>query len=86
MLFGFVGLVNLEKHLEPGNILKNLVYAAAEAGLMTPIKTVFRSPTGRIVCEVCQEEHSLPEDVAEENGHEMVAAYLRGVTKRLVIF
>lgn len=66
--------------------MKHLVYAAAEAGIMKLIKTVFRSPAGRIVCGMCQEENSLPEDVAEENGHEKVATYLRGITKRSVGF
>ena len=85
-LFGncFKGLLDQAKQLDPDNILKALVYAAAEAGAMRLIETIFSLPAGRIAFEAYKEDSSLPEDIAEENGHGKVAAYLRDITRRLV--
>ena len=84
-LFGtcFKGPVDQAKQLHP-DILKPLVYAAAEAGAMRLIETIFSLPAGRIAFEAYKEDSSLPEDKAEENGHGQVAAYLRDITRRLV--
>ena len=85
-LFGncFKGLLDQAKQLDPDNILKTLVYAAAEAGAMRLIETIFSLPAGRVAFEAYKEDSSLPEDIAEENGHGKVAAYLRDITRRLV--
>ena len=85
-LFGncFKGLLDQAKQLDPDNIFKVLVYAAAEAGAMRLIQTIFSLPAGRIAFEAYKEDSSLPEDIAEENGHGKVAAYLRDITRRLV--
>ena len=85
-LFGtcFKGPLDQAKQLDPDNILKTLVYAAAEAGAMRFIQTIFSLPAGRIAFEAYREDSSLPEDIAEENGHGKVAAYLRDITRRLV--
>ena len=80
----FLGPFNQEKQLEAEKFLKALVYAAAEAGAMRLIETIFSLPAGRVVFESYKEESLLPEDIAEENGHGKVAAYLRGKTKRSV--
>lgn len=82
----FVGLVNQGKYLEPERILKLLIHAAAEAGAMRLIETIFSLPAGRIVFEVYKDDSALPEDIAEENSHREVAEYLRGITERLVQF
>ena len=84
-LFGncLKGPVDQAKQLDP-DILKRLVYAAAEAGAMRLIEKVFSLPAGRVVFETYKEDSSLPEDIAEENGHGKVAAYLRDITRRLV--
>lgn len=71
-----------EKQLEAEKFLKALVYAAAEAGAMRLIETIFSLPAGRVVFQSYKEESVLPEDIAEENGHGKAAAYLRGKTKR----
>ena len=86
MVIAFVGLVNQGKNLKPERILKLLIYAAAEAGAMRLIETIFSLPAGRIVFEVYKDDSALPEDIAEENGHREVAVYLRGVTERSVEF
>ena len=64
--------------------MKALVYAAAEAGAIRLIETIFSLPAGRVVFESYKEESSLPEDIAEENGHGKAAAYLRDKTKRSI--
>ena len=84
MVIIFLGPLHQEKQLEPEKFLKALVYAAAEAGAMRPIETIFSLPAGRVVFESYKEESSLPEDIAEENSHGKVAAYLRVKTKRSV--
>ena len=85
-LFGncFKGLLDQAKQLDPDNILKVLVYAAAEAGALKLIKTIFSLSAGRVAFQAYKEDIYLPEDIAEENGHRDVAAYLRATTKRLV--
>ena len=80
----FLGPLHQEKQLEPDKILKALVYAAAEAGAIRLIETIFSLPAGRVFFECYKEESSLPEDIAEENGHGKAAAYLRDKTKRSV--
>ena len=84
-LFGtcFKGPVDQAKQLHP-DILKPLVYAAAEAGAMRLIETIFSLPAGRVAFEAYKDDSSLPEDIAEENGHGKLAAYLRDITRRLV--
>ena len=84
MVIIFLGPLHQEKQLEPEKVLKALVYAAAEAGAMRLIDTIFSLPAGRVVFESYKEESSLPEEIAEENGHGKVAAYLRVKTKRSV--
>lgn len=84
MVFVFIGLVSQEGQVEPQSILKALVYAAAEAGDLKLIKTIFSLSAGRVAFQACKEDIYLPEDIAEENGHRDVAAYLRATTKRLV--
>lgn len=79
-----LGRLVQEKQLDPEKILKPVVYAAAEAGDMRLLETIFSLPAGNVVFESCKEESSLPEDVAEENGHGEVAEYLQAMTKRLV--
>ena len=80
----FIGPLDQEKQLDPDHILKPLVYAAAEAGAMGLIETIFSLPAGRVVFEAYKGDSSLPEDIAEENGYGKVAEYLRDITKRLV--
>ena len=79
-----MGHLDQEKQLDPDTTLKALVYAAAEAGAMRRLETIFSLPAGRVVFEAYKEDSSLPEDIAEENGHRKVAEYLRGMTKRFV--
>lgn len=83
-LLFFQDLYTQKNNFEPDKILKALVYAAAEAGALRLIETIFSLRAGRVVYESYKEESSLPEDIAEENGHGKVAAYLRGKTKRSV--
>lgn len=80
----FIGLVSQEGQVEPQNILKALVYAAAEAGALKLIETIFSLSAGRVAFQAYKEDIYLPEDIAQENGHRDVAAYLRATTKRLV--
>jgi len=63
-----------------------LLSAAAETGAKNFIEAVFNSSAGRIVFEAYKGKSPLPEDVAEENGHEEIAAYLRGIAKKYINF
>lgn len=84
LVFVSIGLANQAGQVEPQKILKPLVYAAAEAGAMRLIETIFSLSAGRVAFQSYKEDIYLPEDIAEENGHTDVAAYLRATTKRLV--
>lgn len=80
----FIGLVIQEGQVEPQYILKALVYAAAEAGALKLIEKIFSLSAGRVAFQAYKEDVYLPEDIADENGHRDVAAYLRATTKRLI--
>ena len=66
------------------DILQCLVYTAAEIGAEEFIQMIFSTPAGRIVFEAYKKESSLPEDMAEANGHEDIATFLRAITKRYI--
>lgn len=68
--------------LQPEDILQPLLFTAAETGAKELIEIIFTLPVGRILFEAYRNESPLPEDIAEENGHEEIAEYLRGITKR----
>lgn len=80
----FIGLVIQEGQVGPQHILKALVYAAAEAGALKLIEKIFSLSAGRVAFQAYKEDVYLPEDIADENGHRDVAAYLRATTKRLI--
>lgn len=82
----FSGLSNGKQQLRPVDILKALVYAAAEAGAKEIIKLSFSLSAGILVFEAYKNDLPLPEDIAEENGHDEVAEYLRSITKRYINF
>ena len=52
---------------------------------MRLIETIFSLSAGRVAFQAYKEDIYLPEDIAEENGHGDVAAYLRATTKRSVV-
>ena len=81
----FVGLPNQEKQLQPVDILLPLVYAAAETGAKQFIEIFFCLPVAKMVFEEYKNNFVLPEHIAEGNGHEEIATYLRDITKRYMI-
>lgn len=82
----FSGLSNGKQQLRPVDILKALVYAAAEAGAKEIIELIFSLSAAIIVFEAYKSDLPLPEDVAGDNGHYEVAEYLRSITKRYINF
>ena len=83
-LYGYFS--GLPDQLQPVDILQPLIYVAAELGAMEFIDIIYSLSAGRIVLHAYKNDDVLPEDIAEENGHEEIAAYLREITKRCVIF
>lgn len=45
---------------------------------------IFSTSAGRIVFEAYKKESPLPEDMADANGHEGTATFLRAITKRYI--
>lgn len=43
---------------------------------------MFGTSAGRAAFEAYKNKSPLPENVADENGHEKIAAYLRSITER----
>lgn len=63
-------------------LLQRLVYTAAKVDARWFIQLIFNQPAGRIAFDSYRERCLLPEDVANANGHEETARYLKDVTKR----
>lgn len=85
-LHNFLALPNQENQSEAGDILKLLVYTAAQIGAGGFIRFIFSSSAGQNVFEAYRNESLLPEHIAEANGHENIAAYIRDITKRYMKF
>lgn len=66
------------------DLLRYLIYTAARIGAEEFIRMIFSTSAGRIVFEAYKKESTLPEDMAEENGHEGIATFLRAITKRYI--
>ena len=66
------------------DLLRCLIYTAARTGAEEFIRTIFSTPAGRIIFEAYKKESALPEDMADANGHEGIATFLRATTKRYI--
>lgn len=66
------------------DLLRCLVYTAAGIGAEEFLRMIFSTSAGRIVFEAYKKESTLPEDMADENGHEGIATFLRAITKRYI--
>ena len=64
------------------DVLTRLVYTAARIGVGEFIRMVFSTSAGRIVFEAYKNKSPLPENIADANGHDEIAASLRAITKR----
>ena len=73
---------NRAKLLQLQDIVKSLVYVAAETGARELIEELCSLSAGKIVFEAYKNECPLPEHIAEDNGHKEIAAFLKGITKR----
>ncbi|XP_022792761.1 uncharacterized protein LOC111331832 isoform X2 [Stylophora pistillata] len=76
------GNSNEDASLEPVDVLRPLVYTAAQIGKEELLRSIFTSSAGRVIFESYRKESVLPEDVAEAHDHKEVANYLREITKR----
>jgi len=63
-------------------VLKVLVYQAAQIGGFEFVKTVFSTSAGKIVFSNYKDSAILPEDAARANGHTTLADYLQGLNTR----
>ena len=70
------------QQLHSVEVLRRMLYTAARIGAEKFIQTVFRTSAGRIVFEAYKMLLALPEDIADVNGYDEVAAYFRGITER----
>ena len=80
----FPGLPNDRRQRQAVDILKCLVCTAAEIGAEEFIRMIFSSSASRIIFEAYKKESLLPENIADENGHEEIATFLRAITKRYI--
>lgn len=69
---------------QPLQVLRLLVYTAAEHGAQQFIEMIFTSSAGRVIFETYKESLTLPEDIAKKHGNEDTGKYLEVVTKRCV--
>ena len=63
-------------------LLQRFVYAAAKVNAAWFIRLLFDLPAGGIVFDSYKGGPLLPEYVARARGHDEIAEYLEGVTKR----
>lgn len=59
-----------------------MLFTAARIGEEKFIRLVFGTSAGRAAFEAYKNKSPLPENIADENGHEKIAAYLRSMTER----
>ena len=79
---GFLGLPQEGRQLQSVQILCRLLFTAARIGEEKFIRLVFGTSAGRAAFEAYKNKPPLPENIADENGHEKIAAYLRSITER----
>ena len=63
-------------------LLRLLVYKAAEIGGRQFIRVIFSTSAGKVVFNSYKNNATLPEDVARTNGHLALADYLQDVDSR----
>ena len=78
----FLGLPQEGRQLQSVQILCRLLFTAARIGEEKFILLVFGTSAGRAAFEAYKNKSPLPENIADENGHEKIAAYLRSITER----
>lgn len=80
-MFFFLGWPSQGKQ-QPVDVLCGLVYAAARFGVESFIRMVFGTSAGRIIFSRYCNKSPLPEELADRNGQNEMAAYLRSVKER----
>lgn len=78
----FLGLPQEGRQLQSVQILCRLLFTAARIGEEKFIRLVFGTSAGRAAFEAYKNKSPLPENIADENGHKKIAAYLRSITER----
>lgn len=78
----FLGLPQEGRQLQSVQILCRLLFTAARIGEEKFTRLVFGTSAGRAAFEAYKNKPPLPENIADENGHEKIAAYLRSITER----
>ena len=78
----FLGLPQEGRQLQSVQILCRLLFTAARIGEEKFIRLVFGTSAGRAGFEAYKNKSPLPENIADENGHKKIAAYLRSITER----
>lgn len=80
----FIGLLQNVRQLQSVEILRRLLHTAARIGHEKFIRLIFATSAGRTVFEAYKNKSPLPENVADANGHEKIATYLRSIAKRYI--
>lgn len=78
----FLGLPQEGRQLQSVQILCRLLFTAARIGEEKFIRLVFGTSAGRAAFEAYKNKSPSPENIADENGHKKIAAYLRSITER----
>ena len=69
---------------QPVQVLRLLVYTAAEIGAQQFIEMIFSTSAGRVVFDAYKDSSQLPEVIARKRGHEETANYLEDITARYI--
>ena len=82
LMFISKGLSCQVESSHPVDVLKRLVYTAAETNASEFLHMIFNSSAGGLVCDTFKDIFPLPEDTAKANGYDETAQYLRDVFQR----
>lgn len=74
----------LKGSTETVQVLRTLLYKAAECGAQLFIKMILNSSAGRVIFHEYKDSVPLPEVIARNHGHENTALYLEEINARLV--
>ncbi|XP_020630602.1 uncharacterized protein LOC110067600 [Orbicella faveolata] len=76
------GLPSDGRQRQAVDVLRCLIYTAAGIGAEGFVRMIFSTSAGGIIFEAYKKESPLPENIADANGHEEIATFLRVMTKR----
>ena len=67
---------------KPVDVLQLMLYTAAKIGASQFVRVLFSTSAGRAVFNQYRDNATLPHNVAQANGHQELAQYLKEVHRR----